>query len=395
LSSRREDPELEPAHWIDDSQDTIYKGFTEHFKVLEDPRMLGKTGHNLLEVIFISVCAYICGANSWDGVYEFAKTRHLWLTKYISLENGLPSRVTYWRLLAHLNAKAFQSCFQDWAGTLLGNTKHIAIDGKALRGVYNPLGTKATLILVSAWATDRSLLLGQVKTDVKSNEITAIPKLLDMLRLRDCLVSIDAIGCQTDIAKKITDLGGDYLFALKGNQGTLNTDVEYFFQDALETEWKNIDYESCESVEKGHGRIDTRKVYLVREVNGLGKGNWPKLNSLIMVIAKRFARNKESIERRYYITSSKMGVTEMGLAIRNHWGIENGLHWSLDVGFREDRQVAHKENLAENLAVLRRIAFNYLKQDASPLSIENKRFKAAMDTDYLEKLLQLSLQKIS
>lgn len=381
--------------WIDDSQDAIYKGFVEHFKALEDPRMFGKTGHNLLEIIFISVCAYLCGANSWDGVYEFAKIREVWLKKYIHLFNGLPSRVTYWRTLAQLNPMAFQHCFQDWAGALLGKTRHIAIDGKALRGVYNPTDPDATLILVSAWATDCSLLLGQIKTEIKSNEIIAIPKLLDTLRIKDCLVSIDAMGCQTAIAKKITTLGGDYLFALKGNQSALRDDVEYFFQDALKTKWKDIDYESCESVEKGHGRIDSRKVYLVRNNMGFGKENWPNLQSILMVSATRSLKNKESTENRYYITSSGMGVTEMGLAIRKHWGIENGLHWSLDVGFREDRQVAQKENLAENLAVLRRIAFNYLKQDSSTLSIENKRLKAAMDPSYLERLLSFSSQKIS
>ena len=314
--------------WIDDSREAIYKGFVEHFKALEDPRMLGKTGHNLLEIIFISVCGYLCGANSWDGVYEFAKTRESWLKKYISLPNGIPSRVTYWRALAHLNPMAFQNCFHSWTESLLGKTRHIAIDGKALRGVYNANDPDAALILVSAWATDCSLLLGQVKTEIKSNEITAIPKLLQMLRIKDCLVSIDAMGCQTAIADKIIGLGGDYLFALKGNQSSLRDDVEYFFQEALKTRWKDIDYESSESVEKGHGRIDRRKVYLVRDNRYFMQRNWSGLQSIVMVSATRSQKDKECTENRYYITSSSMGVTELGLAIRKHWGIENGLHWS-------------------------------------------------------------------
>lgn len=201
--------------WTDDSCHAISLGFIEYFKLLEDPQNSRRTSHSLLEVIFISICAYICGANSWDGVYEFALTREAWLRKYLSLVNGLPSRVTYWRAFTNLNPQTFQKSFQEWSGSLIGPAKHIAIDGKALRGVYDPDDSASSLILVSAWATERGILLGQVKTDVKSNEITAIPKLLDIIRVKDCLISIDAIGCQVDIAKKIASLGGDYLFSLK------------------------------------------------------------------------------------------------------------------------------------------------------------------------------------
>lgn len=381
--------ETNPAGWIDDSQDAISKGFIEYFKILEDPRMVNKTDHNLLEIIFITVCAYICGANSWDGVYEFADVREKWLRKYIELKNGLPSRVTYWRTFSHLNSSRFQKCFRDWARSLLGHTKHIAIDGKALRGVYDPEDPNASLILVSAWATDRSLLLGQIKTNVKSNEITAIPQLLDMIRVKDCLISIDAMGCQVEIAKKIIDLGGDYLLALKGNQETLKNDVEHLFQDMISLNWEGFDYEYIESLEKGHGRIDSRKVYLVAGDEEL-KEKWVKIHSLIMVISSRKIKDKETVEHRYYVSSSSKNVEELALAIRRHWGIENGLHWALDVGFREDRQVAQRATLAENLAVIRRISFNHLKQEGSPLSIENKRLKAAMSTEFLEKVLRIS-----
>lgn len=185
--------------WIDDSQKAISIGFIEYFKLLEDSKQSRKTGHNLFEIIFISVCAYICGANSWDGVYEFAKARKTWLRKYVPMDNGIPSRVTYWRAFTALDPHSFQKGFREWSSSLIGSTQHIAIDGKALRGVYDPTDSKASLILVSAWATDRGILLGQVKTDVKSNEITAIPKLLDLINVKNCLISIDAIGCQTDI----------------------------------------------------------------------------------------------------------------------------------------------------------------------------------------------------
>ncbi len=382
--------------WVDDSAKAISSGFIEYFSMLKDSRSPNKTSHPLLEIIFTTVCAYVCGANSWEGVLEFAKARESWLKRYIALENGLPSLATYWRTFVHLEPCAFEQCFRNWVYTLLGNTKHIAIDGKTLRGVRDKENPDAQLVLVSAWATDKGLLLGQVKTDVKSNEITAIPRLLDMICVKDCLVSIDAAGCQTKIAEKISGLGGEYLLALKGNQGTLKSDVETFFQDALASNWEYLDFERCESIEKGHGRIDTRTVYLVKDMDDcIDNRQWPQIRSVIMVISKRLIKGKESEESRYYITSSGMGVTEAALAIRRHWAIENGLHWSLDVGFREDRQVAQKINLAENLAVLRRIAFTLLKKEKSLLSLENKRMKAAMSEDYLDQVLGLSATEIS
>lgn len=386
----------ELINWVDDSQNAISMGFIEYLNLVEDPRESCKTSHSLLEVVFISVCAYICGANSWDGVFEFAKTRESWLRKYLELKNGIPSRVTYYRVFATLDPQCFQKSFQEWSYSLIGTTKHIAIDGKTLRGTYDPDDEKKSLVLVSAWATDRGILLGQTKTDKKSNEIKAIPKLLEMIHLKDCLVSVDAAGCQTKIAKMIIEKEGNYLLALKGNQGNLKKDVEAFFQDGLASNWTSFNFQSCETVEKGHGRIDTRTVYLVKDMSDcIDPQKWLKIESVVMVISKRCIKNKESIESRYYITSSRMDVTDMALAIRKHWSVENGFHWSMGVGFREDRQVAQLGNLAENLAVLRRVAFNYLNQvqcfgeKNRPLSIENKRFKAAMSTDFLEETLQL------
>jgi predicted transposase YbfD/YdcC len=218
-----------------------------------------------------------------------------------------------------------------------------------------------------------------------------------MIHVKNCLVSIDAAGCQTRIAKMIVDKEGEYLLALKGNQGKLREDVETFFLDAIESNWAHIDFQSCENVEKGHGRVDTRTVYLVKNMSDcIDQQQWPKIQSVVMVISKRCIKSKESVESRYYITSSCMDVTEVALSIRKHWSVENGFHWSMDVGFREDCQVAQVGNLAENLAVLRRVAFNYLAQvkDARekdrPLSIENKRLKAAMSTEFLEKVLQFN-----
>lgn len=381
---------------IDSFETVISTGFIEYFSLLQDFRTANKTSHSLLEIIFMTVCAYICGANSWEGVVEFVKARKEWLLKYIEMKNGIPSLATYWRTFVHLDPHAFSQCFRNWTNTLLESTKHIAIDGKALRGAYDKDNPNSQLILVSAWATDKGLLLGQVKTDIKSNEIKAIPRLLDIICIKDCLISIDAAGCQTKIARQIVDQGGAYLFALKGNQGSLRGDVEIFFEDALASNWEYIDFQCCESIEKGHGRIDTRKTYLVKGMKDcIDEKLWPKIQSIIMVISKRSIKGKESTETRYYITSSNMDVTEVALAIRKHWGIENGLHWSLDVGFREDRQVSQKANLIENLAIVRRIAFTLLRGEPSKLSLENKRMKAAMSVDYLDQVLGFKSRKIS
>lgn len=236
------------TEWADDSPAVISSNFIEYFAMLEDVRASKKTNHSLLEIIFTTVCAYICGANSWEGVLEFARAREAWLKKYISLENGIPSLITYWRTFAHF----------------------------------------------------------------------------DMIRIKDCLVSIDAAGCQTTLAEKISGLGGEYLLALKGNQGILRSDVEAFFQDAFSSNWEHLDFERCESVEKGHGRIDTRTVYLVKDMaDCIDNEQWPNIQSVIMVNSKRRIKDKESEESRYYITSSAMGVTEAALAIRRHWAIES------------------------------------------------------------------------
>jgi predicted transposase YbfD/YdcC len=377
-------------HWEDDTQDVLQEEtFSEYFKILEDPRQASKTAHDLLEIIFIAVCAYICGANSWTGIYEFSKAKEDWLKKVLNLSNGLPSRITYWRVFSAIDAEAFQKSFFNWVKGSFGEYKGaIAIDGKELRGFHDNEGYP--LNIVSAWATEKGLLLGQVQTDVKSNEITAIPQLLDMLNIKDCVISIDAMGCQKEIAKKIINKNGDYILALKGNQGTLREDVELFFSEE-KNNWKTLPYEQVRSIEKGHGRIETREVYVIRDIDWLEqKKEWSNLSAIIMVKSQREIKDKKNIEKRFYITSSKAQIENIAKLIRGHWGIENGLHWTLDVGFREDRQVARNRNLARNLAMLRRISFNHLKQEKnSGLSMENKRFKAAMNTKYLERVLKL------
>ena len=245
--------------------------------------------------------------------------------------------------------------------------------------------------MVSAWASQNRLLLGQIKTDEKSNEITAIPQLLDMIDINSCIVTIDAMGCQKNIAEKIISNKGDYILNLKGNQNALWADVDLFFKDAVETNFKDIEYDFFSSQEKGHGRIEIRNVYGVSDIDWLfGKEKWKSIKSIVLVESTREIKGKRTFERRYYISSLKSSAKEFSSNIRKHWGIENSLHWCLDVGFREDRSVSRNATSGENMTILRRMAFNLLKKDkTAKRSIENKRLKAALDEKYLENILGL------
>jgi predicted transposase YbfD/YdcC len=368
--------------------------FFSHFSELEDPRIDRKKLHNLMEILFIAICAFICGANSWLGIVEFAKAKEKWLKKFIKIDNGIPSHVTFWRVFSRLKPKAFENCFINWMKKLALLTKGeiIAIDGKTIRGTYDIDDRSAAIHMVSAWANQNRLILGQVKTEEKSNEITAIPKLLDMIDVKDCTITIDAMGCQKEIAEKIIDNEANYILALKGNQGSLKGDISLFLQDAIKTDFKGIDYDFYSSTEKSHGRIETRKIYVVDNINWLeGKDHWKSLSSIILVESTREHKNKVTSENRYYISNLLSSARQFAQDIREHWGVENSLHWCLDVGFREDRSVSKNAQTGENMSILRRIAFNLFKKDkTSKRSIENKRFRAALNESYLEELLGLN-----
>lgn len=370
-------------------QETIF----EHFRKIEDPRIDRKKLHNLMEIIFIAICAFICGANSWLGIVEYANTKEKWLKKFIDLKNGIPSHITFWRVFSKLNPKVFENCFLNWVKKIAEISKGevVAIDGKTLCGTYTTKDPHSALHMVSAWASKNNLILGQIKTEKKSNEITAIPKLLDMIDVQNCTITIDAMGCQKEIAKKIIQNKANYVLALKGNQGTLKEDVELFFQDGIKTDFKNLNYNYYSSTEKSHGRIETRNVYVVNEINWLDeKKAWDSLSTIIMVEAIREFKNKRTKEYRYYISSLNNTAKQFSEDIRSHWGIEC-MHWCLDVGFREDRSVSKNPETGENMSILRRIAFNILKKDKkTKSSIENKRFKAALNEIYLEELLELN-----
>ena len=365
-----------------------------HFESLPDPRQSGKVEHKLIDIIIITICAVICGANSWVEVAEFGKEREKWLRKFLKLPNGIPSHDTFGRVFSVLSSVEFQKCFSSWIEAIFFVTKGqvIAIDGKTLRKSHDRSSNKSAIHMVSAWATANRVVLGQVKTDEKSNEITAIPELLKLLEVKGCIVTIDAMGCQKSIARQIIDQEGDYVLGLKGNQGNLYEDVKLFFEYASLIEFDDISHSYHEDIDAGHGRIETRRVWTVSDLDWLqGKEQWKGLNVIGMVESTREIDDKRSTERRFYIGSIENNAELLGNSVRAHWGIENSLHWSLDVTFREDDCRVRKGNASENFAVVRHIALGLLQQEKSARTgIKAKRFKCALNTDYLTKVLTVN-----
>ena len=365
-----------------------------HFESLTEPRQSGKVEHKLIDIIIITTCAVICGANNWVEVAEFGKERENWLRKFLELPNGIPSHDTFGRVFSVLSSTEFHNCFVSWIEAVFFITKGqvIAIDGKTLRKSYERASNKAAIHMVSAWATANRVVLGQVKTSEKSNEITTIPELLKLLEIKGCIITIDAMGCQKAIAEQIIAKGGDYIFGLKGNHSNLYEDVKLFFEDALEEEFKDTPHSYHEDIDAGHGRIETRRVWSVSDLDWLeGKEKWKGLNVIGMVESTREIEDKISTERRFYIGSIENDAKLLGDSIRAHWGIENTLHWSLDVNFREDYCRVRKGNASENFSVVRHIALGLLQQEkTAKVGIEAKRFKCALNTDYLTKILSVN-----
>jgi predicted transposase YbfD/YdcC len=373
---------------MDAKKDSV---FFNCFGQVEDPRMDRQKKHKLLDIIAIAVCAGIAGADGWAAVEVFGKSKEAWLRTFLDLENGIPSHDTFGRVFSLLAPEAFQQAFQDWVRAIQGRVKGlVAIDGKTVRGSHDRANGKEAIHLVSAWAVECGVSLGQVKVDDKSNEITAIPELLRMLDLKGCLVTMDAMGCQRDIAQNILDAGGDYLLAVKGNQETLAEDVEQEFKHAQADDFAYMDHLYRDVVEKGHGRIERRQYWYTHDVQGLGTlGRWPKLNGMVMCRATRTHKDETSVEDRYFITScTHDDVIRIADAVRNHWGIENGLHWVLDVAFLEDHSRIRSGYAAENMATIRKIAHNALKNNTSTKGgIKTKRLRAGWDDRYMEEIL--------
>lgn len=366
----------------------------KHFEELEDPRIDRTKDHKLLDIIIIAICGVICGADSWTDIEEFGKAKIEWLQTILELPNGIPSHDTFGRVFAQLDSQAFQRCFFNWVSSIqevIGG-EVIAIDGKTLCHSYDRMIGKGAIHMVSAWACSNHLVLGQTKVDEKSNEITAIPELLKLLEIKGCIITIDAMGCQTKIAKQIKEKEADYVLALKGNQGRLHAEVQEIFDDAHRQNFRDIVHDYDKTVDGDHGRVEIREYWTISDPEFIkildSKGEWEGLRSIGMVKAERRVGQKTSIETRYYISSLSGKAAEFGQAVRSHWGIENSLHWVLDVGFREDDSRIRIGRAAENFAVLHHIALNLLKKEkSSKCGVKAKRKKAGWDVKYLLKVL--------
>jgi predicted transposase YbfD/YdcC len=364
---------------------------SEHFANLTDPRRYNKR-HLLKDIIVIAICAVVCGADDWPAIEEFGKEKQGWFEQFLELPHGIPSHDTFRRVFAALNAEEFQSHFTTWIKAVYKITQGqiVAIDGKMLRRSHDKTIGKDAIYMVSAWASKNNLVLGQVKVDDKSNEITAIPRLLDVLEIAGCVVTIDAMGCQKKISEKIIGQDADYVLALKENQGNLYEDVQALFSYAEETEFVDCDY--YKTIEKGHGRTDIRECWTTSNPDYLfylrNRSEWTNLRTLVMVKRERRYGDKIETEVKYYISSLMSNAQYILDVVRGHWGIENKLHWVLDIAFREDESRLRKGNGAQNFAVLRHIALNLLKQERTyKRGIKNKRLKAAWSLDYLIKVL--------
>jgi len=362
----------------------------DHFSDMTDPRDENRR-HNLIDILFITICAVICNADKWEDVEDFGNAKVSWLKRYLELPHGIPSHDTFNRVFAILNPEEFNTCFLNWVKCVNPRVEGevVSIDGKTVRHSFDAKNNTSAIHMVSAWANTAGITLGQIKVNEKSNEITAIPELLELLELEGCVVTIDAMGTQRKIAEKIAAKNADYMLALKGNQGTLQDDVELYFAgiDGKKYDAQLVDYDK--QVEKDHGRIEIRECWCTEDIEWLSqKDDWNNLQSISLVRSTRIINDTETTEERLYISSLPANAQKQNSIIRKHWGIENSLHWVLDMAFDEDYCRKRKNHSAENFAIVRHVALNLLKQEKNPkLSIRRRRLMAGWDSDYLEKII--------
>ena len=356
-----------------------------HSDCVDDPRG-HNIRHNLYDILMITLCAVISGADSWVMIQEYGRSKKDWLHGFLELPNGIPSHDTFARVLALLSPDSLREFYGSWIADITGNLegRTVSIDGKTNRGSRNKADGKNPIHMVSAWCSSYNLVLGQIKTEEKSNEITAIPELIRSLSLEGTIITIDAMGCQKRIAQEIIDAKANYIFQVKDNHKQLREDIALFFEDV-----SNGPFEEYETIDGDHGRIETRRYHVCDDVEWLAGGEeWRGLKTLVMVYRKREIGDQISQEKSFYISSLELNAQKIGKAIRGHWSIENSLHWCLDVSFGEDASRIRKDHAPENMTILRHLALAMIKNDKTTKgSVKTRRMKAAWDNSYMEKVL--------
>jgi len=372
--------------------ETPAMGLLQDFASLPDPRQEHKIDHLLIDIVTIAVLGVVCGADDYPGIAEFGQDNETWLKTFLTLEHGIPSHDTFGRVLSRIKPREFQRCFQNWVqrvATLTAGTV-VPIDGKTLKRSHDRAHRQSALELVSAWSSANQLSLGQVKVAADSNEITAVPKLLRLLILKGCIVTVDALHTQKDTVAEIVRQEADYVCALKGNQGTLHEAVSDLFDAVAEGRTANVPCTTHQTVDAEHGRLEIRRYWSIPAVAWLPDfAAWPQLRSLCKVEATREISGKEpTVAVRYYLSSLVPDAVRLAEVIRTHWQIENSCHWRLDVAFREDHSRVRSGHAPENLGLIRRLALNLLQQEKSvKLGTHNKRLKAARNREYLLKVI--------
>ena len=383
-------------------QNTVISPLKAQLLQLTDPRLPRRRKHELIDVLMIAVTALLCGAENFTHMAQFGKAKEAWLRTFLTLTHGIPSHDTFRRVFMLLSPEKFSAVFLSWTQSLRQavGAEVVALDGKTVRRSFDAAKSQSAIHLVSAWASANRLVLGQIKVDDKSNEITAVPELLRALELAGCIITVDALNCQKNIAKEIQEADADYVLALKGNHATAHEEIQTFLDAALEETLAArppgaklsagaATLATWETVDKGHGRVETRRYYQSAELAWFAdRAAWEGLRTVGMVEARREVRGKLTVERRYYLSSLPLDVATFARAVREHWGVENQLHWVLDVQLNEDQNRARCGHAAENLGLLRRLVLNQLRRDTRcQTGIKGKQLNASWDHAYLQSLL--------